>query len=165
MDQVVIIAIVALISLVNWLMKRSAEVREKRRLERQQQGIPEGDPFHPAESADEEAPALPGPARKPSPDMRRLMEALGLPQDDEELIEQEEAPEVRPRVTSPPPPLPVFQPMPKPEPRSEKFKNIDVALSQREAVNPLALALHSHGGLRQAIVLREILGPPKAFTV
>ena len=164
MEQVVIIAIVALISLVNWLMKRSAEVREARRLERQQQGIPEGDPFHPAESADE-TPALPGPARKPSPDMRRLMEALGLPQDDEELIEQEEAPQVRPHVTSPPPPLPVFRPLPKPEPRSEKFKNIDVALSQREAASPLALALHSRGGLRQAIVLREILGPPKAFTV
>lgn len=163
MEQLVIIAIVGIISLVNWLMKRSAEVREERRLERQRQGIPEGDPFHPTASAEQD-PVPPSPSAKTSPDMRRLMEALGLPQDDEDLIVQEEVPVVRPRATPPPPPLPVFQPAPKLELRNERSRNPDVALPQREAVSPLSLALHSQSGLRQAIVLREILGPPKAFT-
>ncbi len=164
MEQLVIIAIVGLISLVNWLMKRSAEVREERRQERQRQGIPEGDPYHPTASAEQD-PVPPSPSAKPSPDMRRLMEALGLPHDDEDLIVQEEVPVVHPRATPPPPPLPVFQPAPKPDLRNERTKNTDVALSRPEAASPLALALHSQSGLRQAIVLREILGPPKAFTL
>lgn len=166
MEQLVIIAIVGLISLVNWLMKRSAEVREERRLERQRQGIPEGDPFHPAESAEGRT-AKRAPEAHPSPDMRRLMEALGLPQDDEEFINPEDVPEIRRPAPAnpPPPPLPVFQPLPRPELRSGKFKNIDVALSQTATVSPLAVTLHSHEGLRQGIVLREILGPPKALTL
>ena len=158
MEQVVIIVVIGLISLVNWLMKRSAEIREERKLERKRLGIPEGDPFHEGSQTAGAPATLPPPAMAPSADMRRLMEALGLPAgEDEPVIIQETAPAL--------PPLPPFQPPAPPKLRAGKIKDPGFAFPQAEYTGPLALALRSHDGLRQAIVLREILGPPKALAI
>lgn len=156
MEQVVIIVVIGLISLVNWLMKRSAEIREERKLERQRQGIPEGDPYHEGSLEDGAPSALPAPAVAASTDMRKLMEALGLPAGEEEIV-----PEPAPVL----PPLPAFQPPAPPKLRAGKIKDPGFAPPSAPRANPLALALQSRDDLRQAIVLREILGPPKALTI
>ena len=156
MEQLVIIAIIGLISLVNWVMKRSAEIREQRKLERQRLGIPEGDPFHPSEN-----PAAPRrSADDSSPDMRRLMEALGLPPAEEEL-----PPRPVVRETAALPPLPAYRPPATPKPRFQSPGTRSPAIPPAAVVSgsPLDAALRSHDGIRQAIVLREILGPPKAL--
>ena len=152
-QQVVIIIVIGLISLVNWVMKRSAEIREARKQERQRLGIPEGDPFHSAPHQEESPEPQHRPAIAPSPDMRRLMEALGLPPD-------EEAPPVVRKAAAPAalPPLPAYRP-----PAAQKSRAVPPAAVA--PVSPLSTALRSHEGLRQAIVLREILGPPKALAL
>ena len=160
MEQLVIIAIIGLISLVNWVMKRSAEIREQRKLERQRLGIPEGDPFHPAPHPAENPAAPRRSADDSSPDMRRLMEALGLPPAEEEL-----PPRPVVRETAALPPLPAYRPPATPKPHFQSPGTRAAAIPPAAAVpgSPLDAALRSHDGIRQAIVLREILGPPKAL--
>jgi len=159
MEQVVIIVIIGLISLVNWILKRSAEIREERKQERERLGIPEGDPFHQGSQKHERPEAAPAPAAAPSDDLRRLMEALGIPA-------EEEAPKPIVRHADPValPPLPAFQaPAQRPKPRIEKSPEKNRAQHEAVPAPPLSIALRSHDGIRQAIVLREILGPPKAL--
>ena len=159
MEQVVIIVIIGLVSLVNWAVKRSAEIREERKRERQRLGIPEGDPFHPVPHQAENPEPEHRPVIAPSPDMRRLMEALGLPPEEEELPPKPVVRETLPAL----PPVPAYRPPAAPKPR---FKNPDTraaAIPPAAAASPLAAALRSHDGIRQAVVLREILGPPKAL--
>jgi len=156
-QQVVIIIVIGLISLVNWVVKRSAEIREARKSERQRLGIPEGDPFHPAPHQAESPSATHQTAADSSPDMRRLMEALGLPPAEEEIP-------LRPVVRAPAalPPLPAYRPPATAKPRFQK-PDTRSAAPPPAAASPLDAALRSHNGIRQAIVLREILGPPKAL--
>ncbi len=159
-QQVVIIIVIGLISLVNWVMKRSAEIREERKRERERLGIPEGDPFHSAPHQEESPASQPRPSDGSSPDMRRLMEALGLPSD-------AEAPPVVRKAAAPAalPPLPAYRPPAAPKPRAEIPGARAVLLAAAAPVSPLSTALRSHEGIRQAIVLREILGPPKALAI
>jgi hypothetical protein len=152
MEQLVIIVIIALISLVNWVMKRSAEIREARRQERERLGIPEGDPFHP----EREVVAKPVPSTVgPPAEMRKLMEALGLPMEESKLPE--------PVFEETPPPLPapvrptIFAP------RASLRPQPPLTPPPPPPSSPLVEALHSRDRLRQAIILREILGPPKAL--
>ena len=162
MEQVVIIVIIGLISLVNWVLKRSAEIREERKLECQRQGIPEGDPFHPA-SHQAENPAVPHRAADDSSsDMRRLMEALGLPPEEEVVPPRPVVREAAPSL----PPLPAYRPPATPKPRFQVPDTRAAAIPPAAAApdSPLSAALRSRDGVRQAIVLREILGPPKALT-
>jgi len=166
MEQVVILVIIGLISFVNWLMQRSAELRERRKLERKMEGIPEGNPFQ-----EQEAPEPPPsrPVADPGAEMRKLMEALGLP------IEDEPAPVFVPERTAPPPlpTPPEVAPIPRAvfTPRSTtSTRSLSQIAGSRPApgptdpvqTSPLSAALRSHEGIRQAIVLAEILGRPKA---
>lgn len=149
MEQLVILVIIGLISLVNWLIQRSAELREKRKQERKRLGIPEGSPFHPAPEPQPEP-------VDPAENMRRLMEALGLPV-------ESEAPVSTPRVEEPPPlPLPPPAAAPKPSPRPTRPAPPVPAAAAAPAFD-LSRALQQRGSLRQAIILREILGPPKGL--
>lgn len=162
MEQLIFLAIIALISFVNWLMQRSAELREKKRLERKRSGDSGESPYRtaPAEDAHESRPTPP--AADPAADMRRLMEALGLP------VEAEP-----PRPVPAPPPLPAFEeavPRPEPVPEIPTFTPPPRAVAAKPAPpaprppSPLLKTLRTREGLRQAIVLREILGPPKALS-
>jgi hypothetical protein len=159
MEQVVIIVIIGLISLVNWVVKRSAEIREERKRERERQGIPEGDPFHSAPHQAESPGSPHRPVIASSPDMRRLMEALGLPPEEEVIPPRPVVREAPPAL----PTLPAYRPPAAPKPRFQNPDTRAAAIPPDAAASPLAAALRSHDGIRQAIVLREILGPPKAL--
>lgn len=164
MEQLIFLAIIALISFVNWLMQRSAELREKKKLERQRSGQSGESPYrpHPIQE-NHEVESAPSPAAPdPAADMRRLMEALGLPLEEE-----------APRTAPAPPPLPTFEEVPAaleaprpiptfvPPPRATPAAALATPI-QRPAP-PMLRTLQTRDGLRQAIVLREILGPPKAL--
>lgn len=154
MEQLVILLVIGIISLVNWLLQRSAEIREQRKAEAGRPGIPEGNPFQTAE----EKPAA---EKDPAREMRKLMEALGIPLEDKEPPVRRELPPV-PEI----PPLPVYQPkVPAPKPASQISTAAFAPPAPPVARTALAQALRSRDGARQAVVLREILGPPKAFTL
>ena len=79
---------------------------------------------------------------------------------------EEEAPKPIARHPEPValPPLPAFPPpAQRPKPRIEKSLEKNRAQHEAAPAPPLSIALRSHDGIRQAIVLREILGPPKAI--
>jgi hypothetical protein len=147
MDQVVIVVVIGLISLVNWLMKRSAELREQRKLERDE--LPD------VESADLPAPSVRQPSAA-SDEMRRIMELMGMPL-------EEEAPPPLP-VQPVLPVLPKYQ-SPKPARPAKPVSSRSEGAAETPGPSALTSALRSRTGIRQAVVLREILGPPKAFTL
>ena len=70
MEQLVILLLIALISFINWLVKKSAQLREARKLEEGMAKTGESLRGHPP-------PKLEPPESEPS--FRRLKEALGLP--------------------------------------------------------------------------------------
>ncbi len=169
MEQLVILLLIALISFINWLVKKSSQLREARKLE--QGTAKSGDSLRGEPSRAPEA--------EPEVSMRRLREALGLPDD-------AKPPALPKRVEQPlpspiaPPPLP---PLPLParqvishvslSPAHEEYRFIEMphragrpARSKVEAaVSPSRIRelLGSAGGLRDAVVLSEILGPPKSL--
>jgi hypothetical protein len=170
MEQVVILLLIALISLVNWLVKKSSELREARKRE---QGAAEG-----GGSLRSEPPQLP--EAEPDISMRRLREALGLP-------EETEPPVLPKRMERPiPPPLapPPLPPPPRPParpvishvplaPAHEEYRFIEFPHTIGKPASPrvevargssrIRELLGSAGGLRDAVVLSEILGPPKSL--
>ncbi|MFA6174483.1 MAG: hypothetical protein WC701_12505, partial [Kiritimatiellales bacterium] len=96
----------------------------------------------------------------PAEEMRKLMEALG--------VSIEEAP--TPQQYSPPPelpPIPAFQPPP-PKQKPPTPKTPAQRTAPLHPHHPLSSwvtseALRSRDSVRKAIVVREILGPPKAL--
>ena len=71
MEQLVILLLIALISIINWIIQKSKEAREKRKLEKRADAT--GEPV----AKHEPAPDATGTETA----MRRLREALGLPED------------------------------------------------------------------------------------
>ena len=97
MEQLVILLLIALISFINWLVKKSAERREARKREK---AADQGVESLPRPSA---PPALP--EAEPEISMRRLREALGLPRDVEPTLVPKRVAEIKKPV---PLPLPVL---------------------------------------------------------
>lgn len=159
MDQVVILVIIALISFVNWLMQRSAELREKKKRERQADGTPETSPYR-EQPEDVEAPLPSRPMADPSAEMRKLMEALGLPMEDVAPPVVTERP---PPLPEPEPAVPRFTPRPTSRPDFAPAKHSPPVIVSRP-IGPLAAALRNPQSLRQAVVLRNILGPAKGLS-
>jgi len=160
MDQLYILIIIGIISLVNWLIKRSGELREQRRLESKSQGLPDGSPYQPFQTEEPEPEPTQSSAGSPEEQMRRLMESLGLPMPEPEPVPIRPLPKKRPPESSivqsvPPPPSPLRPP--------QKSQPKTLRESAPKTQNAWAKALASREGARQAIVLREILGPPKAL--
>ena len=181
MEQLVILLLIAAISIINWIIQKSKETREKRKLEKR------------ADSTGESlkgAPAEPPPEPEAEISMRRLREALGLPEAAEPpVIPKRVEPPVKPkkakREAAPPPP-PLSEPVaPPPLPRPARKPIVVHAppvhrppehhvfdlphrtfkpVAKAEAPRPrsrIRELLGSPGGLRDAVVLSEILGPPK----
>jgi|GEM_PF-1728474 len=171
-EQLVILVLIALISLINWMVRKSGEARARRKAEREESP---DESFHAREESEplvtRSAPENES-GRPPSDkSMRQLMEALGV-----ELPEAE-----APEVASPPPPLPSLLEM------ASQFESRGVrddgpneliwgqrralakALPKPSMRKPAAPSkgigrlLASPGGLRNGIVLSEILGPSKAL--
>jgi len=150
MEQLVLLLIIGAISLINWLIEQSGKRREQRRFE--------------AERARREAEASPYQEPSPSPasipevhksepqqEMRRFLESFGIPMP-EEVAPQEVAPEF---LTPAPAQTPAPAPVPRPIVRKLKPTSSKPQQVQLEIKSPAAL--------RQAIVWREILGPPRSL--
>ena len=78
MEQLILILLVALISIINWIVQKSKERREQRKLEKRADATGESLKGAPAES--------PPPETQTETAMRRLREALGLPEEAEPPI-------------------------------------------------------------------------------
>lgn len=160
MEQLVILVIIGLISLVNWLMQRSAQMKEKRRLEKaaQQGEFPEPLVPEPSFETQEE---------RPDESMRKLMEALGLPVQEVPPPLPKPAPPVH---REPPPPVvrPNFSHKRLSEPPQEAFVHKTSFTQPKRGPAIIELAkpsrfrtlLSTSDGLRDALVLSEVLGKP-----
>ena len=151
MEQLVLLLIIGAISLINWLIEQSGKRREQRRFEAERaRREAEANPYLEPEPA---AP-IPAPeAREPAPqqEMRRLLEAFGIPMP-EEVAPHEAAPEIQT-------PAPAQTPEPAPAPRTI-VRKLNPTASKPQQVQ---IDIKSPSALRQAIVWREILGPPRSL--
>lgn len=181
MDQLVLLLIIGAISLINWIIQKSAEHREKRKAEQAR-----GDSIHPAAPPSQQHPET---QFDPVDQTRKFLEALGLPED---------ALPPKPTPASPPPlPIPQQELFTQPEPEQRNFLHkIRPDLEQRLHPEPASKTdftplprlrpselgaakvtsspsssartlvtdlLAEEDGMRRAIVMKEILGSPKAF--
>jgi hypothetical protein len=192
MEQLVLLLVIGLISLVNWLLQRSAELREKQKQERAAQRG-RGDAGLDEEMAAPQAQRMPAPSAEPDPaeSMRKLMEALGLPMEAAPPVPQPAQPASRQLPEPEPPPLPepkpetlhqqqVEAPPPPPAPTPRPLAPAlsiprlrpDTTPTRRPAVPDIPAAtapsgfrklLSSPSGLRDAIVLSEVLGRPRGL--
>ena len=174
MEQLVILLLIALISLINWLVKKSSELRKARKLEKGAGKTEEslrGGASSPAESQSER-------------NLRRFREALGLPEEAAPPVPPKRVEQVSSPAASAPPAESSCSGKASHPSHSRRFfacrscrmKDIDSpnflteppsSLSPlRDAeLNPSRIPelLSSSGGLRDAMVLSEILGPPKSL--
>jgi len=153
MEQLVLLLVIAAISLVNWLIERSGKLREQRRLQKEA--------ARRSDSAPEPRPTFPEPSAREQIEeqMRRVMESFGIPVEEPKPQPLQQAPVVTFVAPPTPPPLPSpFPAVEQPRPRRSK----DFASVSRER-SPWLKRLDSPQGLSEALVLREILGPPKAL--
>ena len=183
MEQLVILIIIGLISLVNWVMQKAAEKREaagQKRAERREVKREARRNVY-----TQPAPAAPPVARRQTLErdpFKDLMDALGLPSDEappppvvrrEEFFEEEEFASVE----QPAPP-----PLPRPEAKAPRWQAPSVRRPDEKTAQ-LASAFTSVGekpaatyrgssvrdllasrdSQRKAIVLAEILGTPKGL--
>ena len=170
MEQLVIILLIVLISFINWLIKKSAELREARKRE---QGAAKS-----GESLRSEPPRLP--EAEPEISMRRLREALGLPDEAQPPALPKRMEQRVPPPLAPPPPPPQRPPPARPvvshvpvAPPHEEYRFIELPHRIGKPAGPMTEIapsmsrirelLGSAGGLRDAVVLSEILGPPKSL--
>lgn len=179
-EQVGILVLIGLISLIDWAMRKSRERRASRKLRRAEVQPP--NPYVAQEAREEPAP-------RQDEELRRFMEALGLPPT--ALGPQELPPPIhRPQVTEyqePPAPPVIVSPPPQPIPRVEtrqhviaraarptaEQRSLAARLSAVESLEPpdsrpavsgpLRESLRTREALRRAVLAREILGPPMAL--
>ena len=148
MEQLVLLLIIGAISLINWLIEQSGKRREQRRFEAERAR-------RQAEASPYQEPA-PSPASihevyepEPQQEMRRFLESFGIPMP-EEVAPQEVAPEI-------PTPAPAQTPPPAPRTIVRNLKPTPAKPQQ------VLLEIKSPAAIRQAIVWREILGPPRSL--
>lgn len=181
MDQLVLLVIIGLISLINWVMQKAAEKREQAKLERAER-----------EEGKQSVYRQPPPqkrvagrrARAPQQDpLKELMEALGLPPEaaapqpvaprtaaepEEEFASLESAPPPVPQ-SAPVAPKPRWQPssVRRPDEKTARLASAFAAKekSSAEVTKPAAVRslLADRASRRNAVILAEILGQPKAL--
>ncbi|HEY5705509.1 MAG TPA: hypothetical protein VIS96_08055 [Terrimicrobiaceae bacterium] len=167
MEQLVILLLIALISFINWLVKKSSQLREERKREKG------------AATSGESLRSEPSPAQpeaEPEISMRRLREALGLPEEVEPpALPRRTEQRVPPPLPAPPPPLPT-RPVAShvsTAPVLEHYRSIELPtrfakpgaakVEAARGTSRVRELLGSSGGLRDAVVLSEILGPPRCL--
>lgn len=172
MEQLVLLLIIAAISLINWIIQKSAEHRKNRKQEEAAREAGEEpafqDEFEPAFHDEERETASARESKRPDDELRKFLEAMGLPV-------EEEAPTPRPNITEAPAPPPLPQQPKAKKPRQslremrelaarfEKSEDVhSAAYSERPTVAPMAL-FGTMDQIRQGIVMREVLGPPRGL--
>jgi len=181
MDQLVLLVIIGLISLINWVMQKAAEKREQAKLDRAEREAGKQSVYRQPPPQKRVAERR---ARSPQQDpLKDLMDALGLPAETvlPRPIAQRPAPEAQEEfasLESAPPPVP--QPAPAaPKPRwqpssvrrpDEKTARLASAFAAQEKTSaeiskPAAVRtlLADRASRRNAVILAEILGQPKAL--
>jgi len=147
MEQLVLLLIIGAISLINWLIEQSGKRREMRKLEqeRSRRETEESVYRHPE-------PVTPADETPRAQEIRRFLESFGvpLPEEIEAPAAQFEKPDVciAPRPENP---IPEFQPV-----RMRPQTAPPTKISQVRPVLGSAF-------LRQAVVWREVLGPPRSL--
>jgi hypothetical protein len=180
MEQFVLLLIIAAISLVNWILQKSAEHREKRKAE-----AARGESFQPDTPEPEDRRET---QFNPMDQTRKFLEALGLP-DDALPPRPVEAPPALPPMGNAPAwrseesapkrdflhklhpdleqrlyPEPKFSPAPPTRIRAPRSTAATVTVSASSSARGLVTGLLTEKeGMRRAVVMREILGPPRAF--
>jgi len=144
MEQLVLLLIIGAISLINWLIEQSGKRREQRRSETERAHREEEPSSYqePASSPEVYQSA-------PQQEMRRFLEAFGVPMP-EEVAPQEVAREILMPAPAQIPARAQRTTSPKLKPTPSKPRQVP-------------LEIKSPSVLRQAIVWREILGPPRSL--
>ena len=181
MEQLVIVLVIGAVSLIKWVMEKSAEARAERetaeRIGDASPDVPKAAPVIPAHPMQ-----APRPTAHPVSDFetaaRRLREALGLPEESELPRPVERGPESRPHPRREPVvlferPLPDLRKAPPIESASEMLPEQPRPVAPPPARKPteekaplasgLDQLLRSREGLRKAILVQEILGTPKGL--
>lgn len=161
MEQLVLLLIIAGISLINWLFEKSKKLREQKQFEQARARTDK------TETTSDLPPALPVPPvtsqeEDSSDQMRRLLETMGIPTEFPREISTPEyspppEPEVAQTMLTRPPQLPPLQ-------RLSIRKQPVATVSGSGQTGVWSRRLRSRTLQREAIVLREILGPPRAFS-
>lgn len=192
MEQLVILIVIGLISLVNWVLQKAAEKRELAQMKREAERGGRADQ-RPAPGPSALPPPLPRqPQGRPAADpMRELMEALGLPADaappparralarevqEEEFASMEDVEVPPPLIEVPPAPRqiePQWQQPVRPVRPDEATARLASAFNAYEQAPAAAPAATTGGGMRallasrdsqrHAIMLAEILAAPRAL--
>lgn len=183
MEQLVLLLLFGAIALIQWLVKKSAEMREQRKREQQAQRQGEPDIFREVE------PPAPRQAEDPDASMRKLMEALGLPQEapPPPVPQRQPVPPPLPQASAPPVPqlrpAPKFAERPTPKiPEKPAFKlpekpfitaaKLGVPAAKSKPFDPspekkpdfsIRELLASPDSMKKAVILSEIIGSPKAL--
>jgi len=151
-QQLILILIIGAISLVNWLIDKSAKQREKRRIENLERDGQHSSP--PIPYPDQ----LPKQSNRTEESLRELMETFGLPTSLEPvppLLQYTQLVLDEPQPNIPAPRKQIPRPIVAPT------KSIAPRVSLGNS-NHWASLLHGRGTTRQAMILSEILGPPRA---
>lgn len=182
MDQLVLLVIIGLISLINWVMQKAAEKREQAKLERETKrdsgrNVYTQKPQRPAAARREAAPG--------QDPLKDLMDALGLPREtvlpppvaprsapepEEEFISMEEAPPPQSKQPAPKADRPRWQPprIRRPDEKTARlasaFAATEKAPAEKVRRGSFRELLADPASKRQAVVLAEILGPPRALS-
>lgn len=180
MDQLVLLVIIGLISLVNWVMQKAAEKREQAQLEREARRETGRNIY--TQKPKQEISARR--AASPRDPLKELMDALGLPPDavnppplakriapepEEEFASLEELPPPIQRQTRKQAVAPRWQPpsVRRPDEKMARLASAFAAKEKSTAEKPRPASarglLADRASKRHAVVLAEILGPPRAL--
>ena len=182
MEQLVLLVIIGLISLVNWVMQKAAEKRVQAKLERTAKRENRRSIYTQPPAP---APSAPRRGARPAQDpFKDLMDALGLPSDQlppppvvprREVIEEEEFASVE-EVAPPPLPQPVVVKTPRwqapavrrPDEKTAQLASAFAAVEEQPAAtahrsSKVRDLLAGRDAQRKAIILAEILGTPRGL--
>lgn len=183
MEQLVLLVVIGLISLINWVMQKAAEKREQAQLERESKRESKRNVYtQPAPSpVNRPARRAAGPTQDPFKD---LMDALGLPSDQlppppvarrEVIVEEEEFASVE-DIAPPPIPEPVVRQQPvrpkpaapfKPDRKMIELASAFAAVEEKPASayrgSKVRDLLANRDSQKKAVVLAEILGTPRGL--
>lgn len=184
MEQLVILLVIGAISLINWLLQKSAEHKKRQGQSGGRMARPNRPPDLPPWVRDDapepivqspRAGADTGGGRDEAEEqMRRFFEALGLPTPDPAQPEPQISLPFEPEPIAAPASLPEPPPVPGVKPTlrenremrelAERFeRNAIDAASDTGSTAAFRELLQNPSTVRQGIILREILGPPKAL--
>ena len=181
MEQLVLLVVIGLISLVNWVMQKAAEKREAAKTKRVESREVKRETRRNIYTQPAPAPTARRAAAERDP-FKDLMDALGLPSDQlppppitrrEEIVEEEEfasaedtppLPERRPEIRTPRWQSPAVR---RPDEKTARLASAFAAVEEKPAAarrgTKLQDLLSNRDSQRQAVILAEVLGTPRGL--